>query len=174
MVGLDVVDPKADVLLITDAGMGKRTALKDFPTQGRYGVGVTAAGLSGKQKLAGMRVGMPDEKVIAVTSKGGAKTLKFEDAGRKGRPARGSGIVALKPNETVARLTPLLAQFVVPEPPPVPEAAKSKAAASSDGAAKKSRAKSAPQKEPAKKVKTSPAPRRAPVSKKAPKPKRKA
>ncbi|MBF8284127.1 MAG: DNA topoisomerase (ATP-hydrolyzing) [Anaerolineales bacterium] len=173
VIGLDVVDPKADVLLITDAGMGKRTALKDFPTQGRYGVGVTAAGLSGKQKLVGMRVGMPDEKAIAVTSKGGAKMLKFEDAGRKGRPARGSGIVSLKPNETVVRLTPMLAQFVVPEPPPAPELAQSKApAASRDGAARKLKAKSAPQKETAKKVKTPAAPRRAPASKKTPKTKR--
>jgi hypothetical protein len=133
---------------------------------------VTAAGLSGKQKLAGMCVGMPDEKAIAVTSKGGAKVLKFEDAGRKGRPARGSGIMSLKPNETVVRLTPLVAQFVVPEPPPAPEPAKAKAAASGDGAVKK--AKSAPQKETARKVKAPPAPRRAPASKKAPKPKRKA
>jgi hypothetical protein len=141
-------------------------------------VGVTAAGLSGKQKLAGMRVGMPDEKVVVVTSKGGAKVLKLEEAGRKGRPARGSGIVALKPNENVVRLTPLLAQFVVPEPPPAPaapEPAKSKAAAASgDGAAKKSKAKSAPQKETARKVKAPPAPRRAPASKKAPRPKRRA
>jgi DNA gyrase/topoisomerase IV subunit A len=160
--------------MITDAGMGKRTALKDFPTQGRYGVGVTAAGLSGKQKLVGMRVGMPDEKAIVVTSKGGAKVLKFEDAGRKGRPARGSGIVSLKPNETIVRLTAMLAQIVLPEPPPAPKPAKSKApAASGDGAAKKSKAKSAPQKETARKVKAPPA-RRAPASKKAPKPKRKA
>jgi DNA gyrase subunit A len=157
VIGLDVVDPKADVLLITDAGMGKRTALKDFPTQGRYGVGVTAAGLSGKQRLAGMRVGLPDEKAIAVTSKGGAKVLKLEEVGRKGRPARGSGIVSLKANETVARLTPMLAQFVVPEPPPALERVKA-LAAPGDGAVRKSKVKSAPQKETAKKVKTPPAP----------------
>jgi hypothetical protein len=117
-----------------------------------------------------MRVGMPDEKAIVVTSKGGAKVLKFEDAGRKGRPARGSGIVSLKPNETVVRLTAMLAQILLPEPPPAPKPAKSKAAAASgDGAAKKTKS----QKEPAKKGKVSPMPRRAPTSKKAPRTKRK-
>jgi DNA gyrase subunit A len=115
VIGLDVVDPKADALLITDAGMGKRTALKDFPTQGRYGVGVTAAGLSGKQKLVGMRIGFPDEKAIAVTSKGGAKVLKFEDVSRKGRPARGSGVISLKANEMVVRVTAFLGAFQLPE-----------------------------------------------------------
>ncbi len=175
VIGLDVVDPKADVLLITDAGMGKRTALKEFPTQGRYGVGVTAASLAAKQKLVGMRVGLADEKVIVVTSKGSAKVLKFEEAGRKGRPARGSGIVTLKAGETVARLTPLLAQIVLPEPAPVAlEPKKSKApAASRDGAAKKSKAPSTPQRGSAKREKAPPVPRRAPASKKAPKPKRK-
>jgi DNA gyrase subunit A len=164
VIGLDVVNPKADVLLITDAGMGKRTALKDFPTQGRYGVGVTAASLAGKQKLVGMRVGMPDEKAIAVTSKGGAKALRFEEVSRKGRPARGSGIVSLKAGESVTRLTAMLEQFTVPEPPPAPGPVKSKAPDRPRRSPRPARSRaSAP-----------PAPRRATASKKAARAKRKA
>jgi DNA gyrase subunit A len=116
VIGMDVAQPKADVFLITDAGMGKRTPLKDFPTQGRYGVGVTAADLAGKQRLVGMAVGAADDKVVVITSKDTAKLLKFDVAARRGRPARGSGIVTLKVGETVVRLTSLLERFVVPEP----------------------------------------------------------
>ncbi|MGQ0600379.1 MAG: DNA topoisomerase (ATP-hydrolyzing) subunit A, partial [Anaerolineales bacterium] len=93
VIGMDVVQPKTDVLLLTDEGMGKRTELKEFPTQGRYGVGVTVADLAGKQKLAGMRIGTADDRVIVVTSKDAAKVIKFDVAGRKKRPARGAGVV---------------------------------------------------------------------------------
>lgn len=116
VIGMDIVQPKGDAFIITDAGMGKRTALKDFPTQGRYGVGVTAADLAGKQMLVGLVVGDADDRVVVVTSKGAAKLLKLEVAARRGRPARGSGVVTLKAGETVLRTTPLLARFVLPEP----------------------------------------------------------
>ena len=118
VIGMDIVQPKGDVFLITDAGMGKRTPLKDFPTQGRYGVGVTAADLAGKQRLVGMVVGEADDKVVVITSKDTAKLLKFDVAARRGRPARGAGLVTLKVNETVTRVTPLLTRFVLPEPAP--------------------------------------------------------
>jgi DNA gyrase subunit A len=115
VIGMDVAQPKAEVFLITDAGMGKRTPMKDFPTQGRYGMGVTAADLAGKQLLMGMAVGEADDKVVVTISKGAAKLLKFDSAARRGRPARGSCILTLKAGETVLRVTPLLGRFDVPE-----------------------------------------------------------
>ncbi len=129
VIGLEVAQPKAEVFLITDAGMGKRTPLKDFPTQGRYGVGVTAASLSGKQRLAGMRVGDPADKLFVVTSKGSAKPVKFDAAGRRGRAARGSGILTLKAGETVTRVVGALEQISLPEPEQVKAAPKAKAKA---------------------------------------------
>jgi DNA gyrase subunit A len=129
VVGLDVAQPKAEIFMITDQGMGKRTPVKDYPTQGRYGVGVTAAGLAGKQRLAGFAVGQPGDRLTVLTSKG-AKALKFEAAGRRGRPARGSTIVKLKAGETVLSLVPALAQFSLPEveaPPEKPASKPSKA-----------------------------------------------
>ncbi len=117
VIGLDVVREKADVLLLTDAGMGKRTELKEFPTQGRYGVGVTAADLAGKQKLVGLSIGTADDKVVVVTSKETARVLKFDAVGRKKRPARGSGVVTLKAGEVVTRVVPLLAPFELPQAP---------------------------------------------------------
>ena len=120
VIGLEVARPKADVFLMTDAGMGKRTAVKEYPTQGRYGVGVVAGALAGKQRLVGMLVGEPDDRLTAVTSKGGGKALKFDAAGRRGRGARGSTILKLKDGETVQRLVPMLPMFnLPPEPEPV-------------------------------------------------------
>jgi DNA gyrase subunit A len=150
VIGFDVVDPRGEAFLITDAGMGKRTPLKDFPSQGRYGVGVTAAALAGRQRLVGMCVGEPSERVVLVTSKGTARAMKLDAAGRRARGARGAGIVKLKDNETVVRVVPALAQISLPEPEPAPEATKAKPRA---GAKRADR--------PAPRAKARPAPRRA-------------
>jgi DNA gyrase subunit A len=121
VIGVEVARPKADVFLLTDQGMGKRTPIKDFPLQGRHGVGVAAGHLTGKQRFMGIMVGEADDKVLAVTNKGGAKVLKLEAAGRRGRGARGGTLVKLKGGETVERVVPMQPQFSLPpEPEPKP------------------------------------------------------
>jgi DNA gyrase subunit A len=123
VIGMDVAAPKAEVFLISDLGMGKRTPMKDFPTQGRYGMGVTGGSLAGKQKLVGMLVAGPDDRLTVITSKAGGKVLKFDAAGRRGRAARGSTIVKLKGGDAVERVVPMLPSFSLPEreAPPAPK-----------------------------------------------------
>jgi len=145
VVGLEVVKDRAEVFMLSDAGMGKRTAIKEFPTQGRYGVGVTGASLAGKQKLIGMCIGYSDDKVIAVTSKGNVKVLKWEEAGRRGRAARGAPVVKLKDKESVVRLVPMVKQIEMAEPEPEKKAKAKK----SEKPTPKERAKSNTKKAPA-------------------------
>jgi DNA gyrase subunit A len=181
VIGLEVAQPKAEVALVTDAGMSKRTEVKEFPTQGRYGVGVVAAGLAAKQRLVGMGVGTAADRFVLVTDKGNARLLKYEVIGRKRRASRGAGGLPLKAGEGVARLVSWLAQVDLPEPEPVapppaakPEAKKAKTPAA---AAKPEKAvqlsltdgKSAPPPAPgAKKPRAKPAAKPAPAAKRAP------
>ncbi len=146
VVAMDVVAPKADVFMLTDLGMGKRTPVKDFPTQGRYGVGVTAAALAGKQRLVAMAIGDPADRLTVVTSKTGGKTLKLEAAGRRGRAARGSQIVKLKDGETVVRVVPQRAKFELPEPEEPPARAGRAPKPTNGKASKNGAAKSGPAK----------------------------
>jgi DNA gyrase subunit A len=154
VIGLDVARPKAEVLLITDLGMGKRTPVKEFPTQGRHGVGVVAGSLAGKQRLVGVFIGEPDDRLTAVTSKGGGKAFKLDAAGRRGRSARGSTILKLRDGEAIQRVVPMLPQFSLPpEPEPAPVKAngnkrhtpepKARVAAKKAGASKPEPAKNA-------------------------------
>jgi DNA gyrase subunit A len=157
VVGIEVAQPKAEVFMITDLGMGKRTPMKEYPTQGRYGVGVTAATLAGKQRIAGFVVGQPTDRLTVLTSKGGGKALKLDAAGRRGRATRGSTIVKLKAGETVTGVVPVLEQFSLPEievveakPAKATKAAKSasngKAAKNGKAPAKKAAKKASPSK----------------------------
>ncbi len=144
VVALDVVGPKADVFMVTEAGMGKRTPVKDFPVQGRHGLGVTATQLVAKQRLVGMVVGAPDDKLVVITSKGGGRTFKLDAASRRGRAARGSSLIKLKGGETVLRVVPLREQFELPPEPAAPPAAKSGKPGRGDKAKKNGSARQLP------------------------------
>jgi len=115
VIGLEVAQPNGEVFLVSNTGLGKRTPMKQFPTQGRYGVGVTAAEVVSKQRLVGVYVGSAEDKLLLIASKSGAKVLKVDVAGRKGRPARGSNIVKLRADEMVVRVVGLTTQMAVPQ-----------------------------------------------------------
>ncbi len=119
IVALNVVDPKGEALLLTDAGLGKRVPLKDFPPQGRYGVGTIAMAVKGKSKMIGVVVGAPGDKLVLLMGKGGGRLIKFEDAPRRSRTARSGAVATLKPGEVIEGLTPFVTRFVIPlvEPP---------------------------------------------------------
>jgi DNA gyrase/topoisomerase IV subunit A len=105
--------------LITDVGMGKRVPMKDFPTQGRYGVGTIAMAVKGKSKLVGAVIGAPDDKLVMLTTKGGARLTKFDEAPKRGRPARGGTVLKLKPGDAVEGLVPFVPRLAIAAPEPV-------------------------------------------------------
>ena len=119
VVALDIVEPKSEALLISDLGLGKRVPIKDFPTQGRYGIGTVAMSLKGKSRLVSMLIAAPDAKFVLVTVKGGGRVARLDEAPKRGRTARGGPVVALKPGDAVERLAAMVArpEIVVPEPP---------------------------------------------------------
>jgi DNA gyrase subunit A len=118
IVAMSVVDPKGEAFLVTDVGMGKRVPLKDFPTQGRYGVGTIAMAVTGKAKIVGAAIGAPDDKLVMITTKGGARLGKFDEAPRRGRPARGGSVIKLKPGDAVEAVVPFIERLEVAEPEP--------------------------------------------------------
>jgi len=118
IVAMGVVDPKGEAFLITDVGMGKRVPLKDFPAQGRYGVGTIAMAVTGKAKIVGAAIGAPDDKLTMITTKGGARVGKFDEAPRRGRPARGGSVIKLKPGDVVEAVVPFIERLEVAEPEP--------------------------------------------------------
>ena len=97
--------------------MGKRVPIKEFPTQGRYGIGTTAMDLTGKAKIVSATMGEASDKVIVVTSKG-ARAIKFDDAPKRKRAMRGASIIELKNDDTVTTLVPFINRLHIEEPKP--------------------------------------------------------
>ena len=106
VIGLQVLPQAGDVFLVTTDGKAKRVAIKDFPTQGRYGKGVRAWELPRGVKLVGMGVGKGTTHLTLHLLKAAAKQIRIDEAPLRKRSAlRGTTVVEVKPGDAVTALT---------------------------------------------------------------------
>ena len=102
LVGAEILPAEGEIFLMTSDGKAKRVAEKEFPTQGRYGKGVTAWSLPKKVTIAGVVSGKPNHIATIHTSKGAPKSARLDAAGiRKRAATKGDAIVEVKPGEAV-------------------------------------------------------------------------
>ena len=105
IIAFEVVQPDHDIVLVAQKGLGKRTALSEFPRQGRNGKGVTAMRLTdrtGRIVAAGM-VHDEDEMVL-MSSKGKIIRSTVRDVRRIGRATQGVQLMKITGNDEVASL----------------------------------------------------------------------
>jgi hypothetical protein len=79
---------EGEVFLLTSDGKAKRIEPKEFPSQGRYGKGVSVWNLSEKIKLVGILAGKPNEVATIHMSKGAAKSARLDAAAIRKRAAK--------------------------------------------------------------------------------------
>ena len=96
------------VVLVSTDGRGKRVAGKEFPTQGRYGMGVTGWKLAPGKHMAGMNVGKSSTKFIIHCMKSTSKTKKMNEIPAGSRVAQGKVVVDLKPGDQVLGVTAIM------------------------------------------------------------------
>jgi len=105
VIGATLVKPQGDIVVGMAQGFLKRTAAKEYPRQGRYGVGVQTATVSAKTgPLVAVAAVEESETLWAVGSRGTVKAVKVKELPRSGRARPGTPALSLKSNETLARL----------------------------------------------------------------------
>jgi len=118
VIGMEVVRPLAQLLVVTEQGYGKRTALDEFPVKHRATGGVIANSLNEETgDVAAVRVvGREDEEVMVITEEGTILRTEVSTVNRYRRSSR--GVTVMKPSEGDRVVS--IAVFVdeaEPEPP---------------------------------------------------------
>jgi DNA gyrase subunit A len=110
VVSCDVARDDTAILIVTDAGYGKRTQLDKFNRQGRGGQGVIGIRLTGKkgQVAAAFMVGLDDE-IVAVSTSGVTIRMGVRDISSQGRDATGVRVMNLDDGDTVASVALIIA-----------------------------------------------------------------
>ncbi len=104
---MDVARPKAHLLVVTANGFGKRTEIKEYPLQSRYGKGVRtmdAKRLDEVGKIVDATVVGPKDEVTLISAKGMVLRTTVENISQQGRATRGVTLMRLKKGDTLASL----------------------------------------------------------------------
>ena len=114
----DIARDDVAILLITDAGYGKRTQLHHFNKQGRGGLGVIGIRLTAKKGsvVAAFMVGLDDE-VVLISSGGVVIRTSVREISSQGRDATGVRVMNLDAGQTVASVAPIAAEREEEEAP---------------------------------------------------------
>ena len=99
VIGMEVVAPSSELLVVTEQGYGKRTVLEDFPVKHRATGGVIANSLNTETgKVAAVRVvGREDEELMLITEEGTILRTEVSSVNRYRRASR--GVTVMKPAE---------------------------------------------------------------------------
>ncbi|HEY69112.1 MAG TPA: DNA gyrase subunit A [Anaerolineae bacterium] len=107
---VDIAHSGHDLFLLTQDGQAKRSAITQFPKQGRNGKGVLAWKSGEGINLIGAAVGKPDYRASAILSKAAARSLRFDDAPRRARTGSGKVIFEVKEGDRVTALKAVISR----------------------------------------------------------------
>jgi len=109
VVSCDVARDDTAILIVTDAGFGKRTQLDKFNRQTRGGQGVRGIKLTARKGhvIAAFMVGLDDE-IFLVSSGGVTMRIPVRGISSQGRDATGVRVMNLDEGQSVASAAPIL------------------------------------------------------------------
>lgn len=110
VVSVDLARDDTSILVMTEAGYGKRTQLENFNVQGRGGQGVRGMKLTGKkgEVVAAFMVGNDDE-IVAISNNGITIRMAVSDISEQGRDATGVRVMNMDDGDVVGSVAPILA-----------------------------------------------------------------
>ncbi len=117
VVGMDVVQPGMQLLVVMENGYGKRTKVDQFATHARGGVGIKAGVVSDKtgKALDVRAVDSVDDDLVIVSNQGQVIRLPLRDISLIGRATQGVRIMRLKDGDRVASVAMLAESKIVEE-----------------------------------------------------------
>jgi DNA gyrase subunit A len=105
LAGMEILSAQLEVLMVNSQGKAKRLPVAQFPTQGRYGMGVVAWKQTRATHLVGIAVGRPTTQVTLFLDKLAPKSMRFDEAPAQTRVAAGKSVMGLKSGDSVVDLS---------------------------------------------------------------------
>src|ERR671917_592248 len=103
VLAMDVVRPDTDLLVVTENGYGKRTAIEEYPVKGRGTMGVKTIGLTEKKGgLAGALIVREHHDLVFISQSGMVQRTGVKGISKQGRPAQGVRLMNLRDDDVVS------------------------------------------------------------------------
>jgi DNA gyrase subunit A len=103
VLAMDVVRPDTELLVITDGGYGKRTAIEEYPVKGRGTMGVKTISLTERKGgLAGALIVREHHDLVFISQNGMVQRTAVKGISKHGRPAQGVRVMNLREDDRVS------------------------------------------------------------------------
>jgi DNA gyrase subunit A len=100
---MDVARPDQDLLVVTENGYGKRTAIDDYPIKGRGTMGVKTIALTDKKgALAGALVVREHQELVFISQNGMVQRTAARGINRYGRASQGVRVMNVREDDRVS------------------------------------------------------------------------
>jgi DNA gyrase subunit A len=112
VIGMDMVDPDSDLMVVTAKGVGKRTPLSEYPTYGRGARGVTTIKLVAEKhgSLVAIKTVRDGNDLILVSEQGVLIRIPVSEIKRYGRSTQGVQLMNLDTNDSVAAVAQVVSK----------------------------------------------------------------
>ncbi len=107
VIGMEVLEEGAEILIVTENGYGKRTPEHEYRVQNRGGKGIKTSNVTEKTgTLVGMKVVNGEEDIMLITTRGVLIRMDVTDISSLGRNTQGVRLIrlAVSENERVATI----------------------------------------------------------------------
>jgi DNA gyrase subunit A len=102
---MDVARPDQDLLVVTENGYGKRTAIDDYPIKGRGTMGVKTIALTDKKgALAGALVVREHQELVFISINGMVQRTAARGINRYGRASQGVRVMNVREDDRVSAI----------------------------------------------------------------------
>jgi DNA gyrase subunit A len=103
---MDLVQPKSEIVVVSEHGYGKRTSIDQFTPHARGGVGIRAAAVTAKTgKLVSVQTLVGgDEELLLITAGGQTIRVAAKEISKLGRATQGVRIMRMSNDDTVVSL----------------------------------------------------------------------
>ena len=103
VLAMDVVRPDTELLVVTENGYGKRTAIEEYPVKGRGAMGVKTIGLTEKKGgVAGALIVKEHYDLVFISQNGMVQRTGVRGISKQGRPAQGVRLMNLREDDVVS------------------------------------------------------------------------
>ncbi len=105
VVGADIADDEATLLVVGENGFGKRTPIDEYRVQGRGGLGILTMNVTDKTgKIVSAEVVRDDDRLLVLTINGKGIRLRVKDIRLVKRVAQGVKLIDLAGGDTIASI----------------------------------------------------------------------
>ena len=109
VLAMDIAQDDTDMLVVTENGYGKRTAISEYPVKGRGAMGVQTIKLTERKGgVAGALIVREHEDLVFISQSGMVQRTSVRGISRYGRASQGVRVMNLKEDDLVSAIAPVV------------------------------------------------------------------